>query len=168
MRKTFGTGSVWEQKLGYSRAVQVDNTLYISATSASGENGIVGQRLLADQVHPAEAGDRPGRRRVRARRRRAVQAVPDGHQQVGGRRPRARRGLRRDPPHAVAGPRAAVPGPGRCLWRSNSSRRRAPASRARGANHLPRELAENARKFRFCGHYLPVRAGWMATDAGRP
>jgi enamine deaminase RidA (YjgF/YER057c/UK114 family) len=42
MRKTFGTGSVWEQKLGYSRAVQVDNTLYISATSASGENGIVG------------------------------------------------------------------------------------------------------------------------------
>ena len=42
MRKTFGTGSVWEQKLGYSRAVQVDNTLYISATSASGESGIVG------------------------------------------------------------------------------------------------------------------------------
>ena len=42
MRKTFGTGSVWEQKLGYSRAVQVDNTLYISATAASGENGIVG------------------------------------------------------------------------------------------------------------------------------
>jgi enamine deaminase RidA (YjgF/YER057c/UK114 family) len=42
MPKTFGTGSVWEQKLGYSRAVQVDNTLYISATSASGENGIVG------------------------------------------------------------------------------------------------------------------------------
>ncbi|PNH86597.1 RidA family protein [Arthrobacter sp. AFG20] len=42
MRKTFGTGSVWEQKLGYSRAVRVDNTLYISATSASGENGIVG------------------------------------------------------------------------------------------------------------------------------
>jgi enamine deaminase RidA (YjgF/YER057c/UK114 family) len=42
MRKTFGTGSVWEQTLGYSRAVQVDNTLYISATSSSGENGIVG------------------------------------------------------------------------------------------------------------------------------
>ena len=43
MRKTFGTGSVWEQNLGYSRAVQVDNTLYISATAASGENGIVGE-----------------------------------------------------------------------------------------------------------------------------
>lgn len=42
MRKTFGTGSVWEQTLGYSRAVQVDNTLFISATAASGEDGIVG------------------------------------------------------------------------------------------------------------------------------
>ena len=42
MRKTFGTGSVWEQTLGYSRAVQVDNTLYISATAASGDDGIVG------------------------------------------------------------------------------------------------------------------------------
>jgi enamine deaminase RidA (YjgF/YER057c/UK114 family) len=42
MRKTFGTGSMWEQTLGYSRAVQVDNTLYISATAASGDNGIVG------------------------------------------------------------------------------------------------------------------------------
>ena len=42
MRKTFGSGSSWEQTLGYSRAVQVDNTLYISATAASGDNGIVG------------------------------------------------------------------------------------------------------------------------------
>ncbi len=42
MRKTFGSGSAWEQTLGYSRAVQVDNTLYISATAASGEDGIVG------------------------------------------------------------------------------------------------------------------------------
>jgi enamine deaminase RidA (YjgF/YER057c/UK114 family) len=43
MRKTFGTGSVWEQTLGYSRAVRVDNTLYISATAASGEDGVVGE-----------------------------------------------------------------------------------------------------------------------------
>jgi enamine deaminase RidA (YjgF/YER057c/UK114 family) len=43
MRKTFGTGSVWEQQVGYSRAVQVDNTLYISATAASGEDGVVGE-----------------------------------------------------------------------------------------------------------------------------
>ncbi|MEK0157320.1 RidA family protein [Arthrobacter oryzae] len=43
MRKTLGSGSSWEQTLGYSRAVQVDNTLYISATAASGDNGIVGE-----------------------------------------------------------------------------------------------------------------------------
>ena len=43
MRKTFGSGSSWEQTLGYSRAVQVDHTLYISATAASGDNGIVGE-----------------------------------------------------------------------------------------------------------------------------
>jgi len=43
MRKTFGSGSSWEQTLGYSRALQVDNTLYISATAASGDNGIVGE-----------------------------------------------------------------------------------------------------------------------------
>ncbi|MFJ4209991.1 RidA family protein [Paenarthrobacter sp. NPDC089675] len=42
MRKTYGSGSVWEQTLGYSRAVQVDNTLFISATAASGADGIVG------------------------------------------------------------------------------------------------------------------------------
>jgi enamine deaminase RidA (YjgF/YER057c/UK114 family) len=43
LRNTFGSGSSWEQTLGYSRAVQVDNTLYISATAASGDNGIVGE-----------------------------------------------------------------------------------------------------------------------------
>jgi enamine deaminase RidA (YjgF/YER057c/UK114 family) len=47
MRKTFGTGSTWEQALGYSRAVRVDNTLYISATAASGEDGIVGEDFYA-------------------------------------------------------------------------------------------------------------------------
>ena len=67
MRKTFGTGSVWEQTLGYSRAVQVDNTLYISATAASGENGIVGEDFYTQTaVHPGEAGRRPRRGRVRA------------------------------------------------------------------------------------------------------
>ena len=64
MRKTFGTGSVWEQKVGYSRAVQVDNTLYISATAASGEEGIFGEdfytqtRYILDKLGTvlAEAG----------------------------------------------------------------------------------------------------------------
>ena len=67
MRKTFGTGSVWEQKVGYSRAVQVDNTLYISATAASGEDGIVGEdfytqtRFILDKLGTvlADAGFLP-------------------------------------------------------------------------------------------------------------
>ena len=41
MRKIYGSGSSWEKTLGYSRAVQVNDTLYISATSAAGRDGVV-------------------------------------------------------------------------------------------------------------------------------
>ncbi|KUM40436.1 RidA family protein [Arthrobacter sp. EpRS71] len=54
MRKTFGTGSVWEQTLGYSRAVQVDNTLFISATAASGPEGIVGDDFYSQTKYILE------------------------------------------------------------------------------------------------------------------
>ncbi|SDW12833.1 Enamine deaminase RidA, house cleaning of reactive enamine intermediates, YjgF/YER057c/UK114 family [Arthrobacter sp. yr096] len=54
MRKTFGTGSVWEQTLGYSRAVQVDNTLFISATAASGPDGIVGDGFYSQTKYILE------------------------------------------------------------------------------------------------------------------
>ena len=58
MRKTFGTGSVWEQALGYSRAVQVDNTLFISATAASGvvdgKAGIVGEDFYSQTKYILE------------------------------------------------------------------------------------------------------------------
>ncbi|MGO4144846.1 RidA family protein [Paenarthrobacter sp. YAF11_1] len=54
MRKTFGTGSVWEQTLGYSRAVQVDNTLFISATAASGPEGIVGEDFYSQTKYILE------------------------------------------------------------------------------------------------------------------
>ncbi|MEW1822507.1 RidA family protein [Arthrobacter sp. NPDC080031] len=54
MRKTFGTGSVWEQTLGYSRAVQVDNTLFISATAASGPDGIVGNDFYSQTKYILE------------------------------------------------------------------------------------------------------------------
>jgi enamine deaminase RidA (YjgF/YER057c/UK114 family) len=54
MRKTFGTGSVWEQTLGYSRAVQVDNTLFISATAASGPDGIVGDDFYSQTKYILE------------------------------------------------------------------------------------------------------------------
>ncbi|MFI2565884.1 RidA family protein [Paenarthrobacter sp. NPDC018779] len=54
MRKTFGSGSVWEQTLGYSRAVQVDNTLFISATAASGPDGIVGDDFYSQTKYILE------------------------------------------------------------------------------------------------------------------
>lgn len=41
MRTLFSSGSDWEHKLGYSRAVLVGETLYISATSAAGADGSV-------------------------------------------------------------------------------------------------------------------------------
>jgi enamine deaminase RidA (YjgF/YER057c/UK114 family) len=37
----YSSGSSWEQTLGYSRAVQVGDTLYISATSAAAADGSV-------------------------------------------------------------------------------------------------------------------------------
>jgi len=39
MRTLYSSGSAWEQKMGYSRAVQVGETLYISATSAAAADG---------------------------------------------------------------------------------------------------------------------------------
>ena len=41
MSTLYSSGSSWEQTLGYSRAVQVGDTLYISATSAAGADGSV-------------------------------------------------------------------------------------------------------------------------------
>jgi enamine deaminase RidA (YjgF/YER057c/UK114 family) len=39
MRTLYSSGSAWEQKMGYSRAVRVGETLYVSATSAAGPDG---------------------------------------------------------------------------------------------------------------------------------
>ncbi|MES3002397.1 MAG: RidA family protein [Pseudomonadota bacterium] len=36
MRQLISTGSPWEPKVGYSRAVIVDNTIYISGTAGKG------------------------------------------------------------------------------------------------------------------------------------
>ncbi|ALV44642.1 hypothetical protein MB46_03025 [Arthrobacter alpinus] len=49
MRKIYGSGSSWEKTLGYSRAVQVNDTLYISATSAAGPDGTVVGEGFYDQ-----------------------------------------------------------------------------------------------------------------------
>ena len=42
MRTLYSSGSEWEHKLGYSRAVQVGDTLYISATSAANDGVVSG------------------------------------------------------------------------------------------------------------------------------
>lgn len=41
MRELYSSGSEWEHKLGYSRAVRVGDSLYISATSAAAADGSV-------------------------------------------------------------------------------------------------------------------------------
>ena len=41
MSTLYSSGSAWEHKMGYSRAVQVGDTLYISATSAAATDGSV-------------------------------------------------------------------------------------------------------------------------------
>jgi enamine deaminase RidA (YjgF/YER057c/UK114 family) len=43
-RKKLSTGSKWEPIIGYSRAVKVENRIYVSGTTATGESGeIVGE-----------------------------------------------------------------------------------------------------------------------------
>jgi enamine deaminase RidA (YjgF/YER057c/UK114 family) len=43
MRKNFSSGAKWEEIVGYSRAVQVGNTLEVTGTVAADENGVVGK-----------------------------------------------------------------------------------------------------------------------------
>jgi len=45
MRENYDSDTKWEPQVGYSRAVKVGNTIYVSGTSATDENGdVVGPR----------------------------------------------------------------------------------------------------------------------------
>jgi enamine deaminase RidA (YjgF/YER057c/UK114 family) len=58
MRTIYGSGSSWEKTLGYSRAVQVGDTLYISATSAAGPDGaVVGADFYSQSAYILEKLD---------------------------------------------------------------------------------------------------------------
>ena len=54
MRTLYSSGSDWENKLGYSRAVQVGETLYISATSAAAPDGSVTGDLYTQTAYVLE------------------------------------------------------------------------------------------------------------------
>lgn len=49
-RKNFSTGAKWEDIVGYSRAVRIGNTLEVSGTVSSDENGVVGKGDLYAQT----------------------------------------------------------------------------------------------------------------------
>ena len=49
-RKLVTSGSPWEAKMGYSRAVVVDDTIYISASAATGADGKVVSPELYEQT----------------------------------------------------------------------------------------------------------------------
>lgn len=50
MRENISSGSPWEGKIGYSRAVKIGNVVEISGTTASSDNGIVGKNDLYAQT----------------------------------------------------------------------------------------------------------------------
>ncbi len=51
MRKNFSTGAKWEDIVGYSRAVQIDNQLEVTGTVAVNENGLlIGKNNMYEQT----------------------------------------------------------------------------------------------------------------------
>ena len=54
MSTLYSSGSTWEHTLGYSRAVEVGDTLYISATSAAAADGSVSGDLYEQTRYALE------------------------------------------------------------------------------------------------------------------
>ena len=51
MRKNISSGGPWEDLVGYSRAVQIGNTLEIAGTTATHKDTIVGRGSAYEQTH---------------------------------------------------------------------------------------------------------------------
>ncbi len=50
-KQTFSTGTIWEELAGFSRAVRVGNHIFVSGTTATGPNGIIGKSDPEKQMH---------------------------------------------------------------------------------------------------------------------
>ena len=50
MRKQISSGTTWEETVGYSRAVRVDNTIEISGTTAMDGNLLIGKNDVYQQA----------------------------------------------------------------------------------------------------------------------
>lgn len=50
-KKTFSTDTPWEKIAGFSRAVRVDDHIFVAGTTATGPEGIIGKGDPAKQMH---------------------------------------------------------------------------------------------------------------------